>query len=376
MFIHESHQPNRLSPEHYTDATHLEHELDTLFRPGWHCVGALTDLPKHGDYFTGNLFGQPLIVWRQGDAVHSFLNVCTHRFSLISRKPCGHFDGRIKCQYHGWEYNEEGDTCQIPDARSFKPMKRGELGLTKFRTETVGQLIFVTVNEDAPSLKEYLGEYLYELCQRWFTLEHRHTTNLDIEHDCNWKVVIENVLEGYHVNCVHPTTFEQYPDPECCTHEIHDYWDRYTDDYSNRGTFTGREKLVSKLAGVKPDFVWKHLSRYPNIAMAQMGLFTFIQTVIPVSPTTCRAVWRVFHYPGKPGRFRTKIAQLMLKKWGSWFLTKVVGEDAEIYPSIQRGIGAGQRPNGGLISVREERIFAFQDFVLKSVTNGNGRAPT
>lgn len=375
MFIHETHLPNQLAPDHYTSEEHCQRELESLFRPGWHCVGAMTDLPNNGDYFTLKLFGRPLIVWRKEDEVHAFLNVCTHRFSLISRKPCGHFDGHLKCQYHGWEYDETGNTCRIPDARSFRPMEKGKLGLTAYRTERVGQLIFVTQEENAPSLKEYLGEYLYELCERWFTDEHRHTVNLDIDHDCNWKVVVENVLEGYHINCVHPTTFEKYPDPECCTHEIHGFWDRYTDDYTNRGTYTGREKFVSRLAGVEPDFMWKHLARYPNVVFGQMGLFTWVQTVVPVTPTTCHAIWRIFHYPGKPGRTRTKLAHVMLKSWGSRFMAKVVGEDADIYPSIQRGIGADERPGEGLISIREERIFAFQDFILSAIENGRQNVP-
>ena len=67
MFIHETHQPNLLDPEHYTSNEHLQHELESMFQPGWHCVGAMTDLPKEGDYFTSHLLGRPLIVWRTAD---------------------------------------------------------------------------------------------------------------------------------------------------------------------------------------------------------------------------------------------------------------------------------------------------------------------
>jgi hypothetical protein len=112
---------------------------------------------------------------------------------MLSRRPCGHFAENIKCQYHGWEYDCTGNTRKIPDAKSFKPMEKGTLGLTKFRCETAGQLVFVTLDDDAPPLAEFLGEYLFDLCGRWFSADHRLTVPLDIDHECNWKVVVENV---------------------------------------------------------------------------------------------------------------------------------------------------------------------------------------
>ncbi|MBW3543069.1 MAG: aromatic ring-hydroxylating dioxygenase subunit alpha [Planctomycetes bacterium] len=365
MFIHETHLPQRLGVQHYTSPEHLDREVETMFLPGWHCVGTLLDLPRDGDYLTVTLFGRPVIVWRSGGDVHAFLNVCTHRFSLLRDEPCGHLDGHLKCQYHGWEYDDEGNTCRIPDARSFRPMEKGRLGLTKYRCETAGQLVFVTFNDDAPPLAEWLGEELFEMCRRWFSTAHRKTVNIDIDHDCNWKVVIENVLEGYHIECVHPNSFRTYPDPERCAHEFHEHWDRYTDDYSKAGLYNRQEKFVSRLAGVEPDYVWHHLLRYPNVVFGKMGLFTWVQMVWPVTPHTSRAMWRIVHYPGQPGRLRSWLVHRMLKGWGRKFMTQVVGEDTAIYPKIHRGLAAPVRPNGGLISIREERIFPFQDYVLK-----------
>lgn len=364
MFIHETHLPQRLGPRHYTGAEHFQREVDTMFLPSWQCIGTLADIPNDGDYLTANVLDRPVLAWNKNGGVQSFLNVCTHRFSLLSDKPCGHFASNIKCQYHGWEYDCTGNTCRIPDARSFRPMEKGKLGLTEVRTETVGQLIYVTFDEDAPPLRDWLGESLYEMCERWFSKDHCKTVNVDVEHDCNWKVVIENVLEGYHVECVHPTTFRKYPEPERCTHEFHENWDLYKDDYSQAGLFLGQEKFVSRLAGVEPDFTWKHLLRYPNVVFGQMGLFTWVQMVFPITPHTSRAMWRIFHYPGTPGRLRTWLCARLLKGWGTKFMRKVIKEDADIYPTIHQGIAAGARPNGGLISIREERIFPFQDYVL------------
>jgi phenylpropionate dioxygenase-like ring-hydroxylating dioxygenase large terminal subunit len=70
----------------------------------------------------------PLLVRNFGGETQSFLNVCAHRFCEIASEKCGH-QQQFACQYHGWEYDETGNTRRIPDAPSFKPMEKGLLGL-------------------------------------------------------------------------------------------------------------------------------------------------------------------------------------------------------------------------------------------------------
>ena len=367
MFISQSHLPQILGPEFYTDERILDREIDRLFLPGWHCVGALTDIPNNGGYFTTELLGRPLIVWRSGNDVHTFLNVCAHRSSTLSDKPCGHMGERLKCQYHGWEYDETGNTRKIPDAKSFRPMEPGIVGLKKYRTELFGQLIFVTLNEDAPGLRDFLG-HIYDRCLPWFSHEHRPTVALDIDNECNWKVVMENVLEGYHLESVHPKTFGTWAGEERCTHKFYSTGDWYGDDYSQcRGWAHRQERIISRIAGVEPQYLWQHPSRYPNTVFGVMALFNWVEVILPLSPTKCRTMWRIFHYPGPRGSKRAALLSAALRAWGRRFWPRVAGEDAAIYPRIQKGINSPQHPKGGLISIREERLFAFQNYVLKAV---------
>src|SRR5690606_828047 len=102
MFIHRTHLPQLLQPEHYTSVEHLARERQSLFEPGWHCVATLAELPRDGDFVTLDLLERPLIVWRCDGAVRVFLNVCSHRFSKLNSEPCGHMGKHLRCQYHGW----------------------------------------------------------------------------------------------------------------------------------------------------------------------------------------------------------------------------------------------------------------------------------
>ncbi|MBW3541526.1 MAG: Rieske (2Fe-2S) protein, partial [Planctomycetes bacterium] len=194
MFLHDSHLPQLLSPGDYSSPEQHARELETLFRPGWHLVGTKSDLPREGDFLTLELLGYPLLVWRCEGRFQTFLNVCPHRFSRIAKDACGTAREKLRCQYHGWEFDCDGNTRKIPDAQSFKPMTKGALGLKRYRTQTAGQLIFATLSDDAPPLEDYLGpgfDVAEELCSD----DRRLAATLDYDVPANWKCKCENSLE-------------------------------------------------------------------------------------------------------------------------------------------------------------------------------------
>ena len=167
MFISDTHLPQALPAEAYKSQEQYEREMERLFLPSWHFIGATGDAPNDGDYFTCELLGRPLIVWNKDGEYHTFLNVCPHRFTTLRNVPsCGSMQ-RLHCQYHGWEFDKCGDTKRIPDAKSFRPMEKGALGLKKIRTEAVGNVIYVNLTDDGPTLEEHIGPG-YATAQRLF----------------------------------------------------------------------------------------------------------------------------------------------------------------------------------------------------------------
>lgn len=367
MFVTETHLPQLLSVSHYTDPQFYERELEALFRPGWHAVAVLEQLPNVGDYLTAELYGRPLIVWHTANGLKTFLNVCTHRFSTLTDQSHGSCPGRLKCQYHGWEYDGDGNTCKIPDAQSFRPLKKGELGLREYRTETVGQVVFVTLSDTSPPVRDYLGPEIVELFEHWFTPQHRLTLVSPMELSCNWKIALENILESYHIACVHPKSFSEYPQAEHCTHEFHPTYDHYVHDFTDEPRYAKSERTIAKLIGRPPDYQWHHVLRYPNLIVGGAGPWHYVQMVHPTSPTTCRSLWITMHDSGPRASWWAFLLHRVLYRYGRHVALQVQREDAVVYPSVHRGTAAPDRPHGGgLISAREERIFAFQELVLRA----------
>ena len=366
MFVSQTHLPQLFDVAHYTDPAFHEREVERLLLPGWHCLAVWDQFPKDGDFRTTELLGRPIILWRTGDQIRAFLNVCSHRFCTLTDKCTGHFAGRMKCQYHGWEYDAQGNTCKIPDAPSFRPLKKGELGLKEYRCELLGQLVFVTLNDDAPALRNYLGPDLTALCEERFTHEHHITQVVDLVVPCNWKIVIENMLDAYHLECVHPKTFKRYPVAEHCSHTFYPTYDYYIHDYQDEPDSAAAERFVCRLTGQPLDLKWRHILRYPNMAVGGSGPWYYMQMMWPQSAESCRILSISMHYSGPRGGLWSFLMHRVLLRIGRHYGRMIIREDAAVFPSIHRGTAAPDRPHsGGLISAREERVFAFQEYVLR-----------
>src|SRR5262245_57935591 len=209
MFNSKEHRPQTLGPDCYTSQDQHQTELELRFRPVWHCVAVTQEAPKEGDFKTLDVFGQPLIIWNHAGSYHTFLNVCSHRFALLTGKPFGRMPV-LKCQYHGWEYDETGNTRRIPDAKSFRPLAPGMFCLTKYRTEVCGPMIFVTMSPAAPTLRDFLGDG-YDRILEWFSPDRQHCLCLIKDFNVNWKIQIENAMESYHTTEIHPRSLGVFP---------------------------------------------------------------------------------------------------------------------------------------------------------------------
>lgn len=362
MFTSDTHLPQVLPPEAYFSAAQHQREMTQLFVPGWHVIGCIGDIPKPGDYFTANLGSYPLIVRNFGDEIHTFLNVCSHRFCAIASAKRGHSE-QLKCQYHGWEFDAAGETRLIPDAPSFRPLEKGRLGLTRFRTALCGQLIFVSLTEAGPTLPEFLGTS-YATYSELFSDAYDQILAADWECEANWKLAVENGLESYHVDCVHATTFGKTPAAKDCTHDLRPDATVFRTPSSNPGTVAHRlETLLARSQNREPTHEYMNLRTYPSLTCSKTDTVTFVQSILPLEPTRCMIIYRLFSPRPSASAWITRLMSNSYRRGFKKYWLKVFLEDQQILPKIQHGMQAPWKPRGGLISAREERIFHFQNYV-------------
>ncbi len=91
---------------------------DPVLVDDWHVVAHVADI-EEGKPLAVRLLEEDIVLWRVGDRVHAWRDICLHRGTKLSL-------GRVEnctliCPYHGWTYNEDGQCVRFPAHPLQKP---------------------------------------------------------------------------------------------------------------------------------------------------------------------------------------------------------------------------------------------------------------
>jgi p-cumate 2,3-dioxygenase subunit alpha len=190
----------------------LQLECEQIFNQAWVYVGHESEVRKPGDFVTRRVAGRSVIFTRdRNGAVRVMLNTCRHRGAEVCRQRQG--NSRIfTCFYHGWAFDSSGRLVSVPDGDSYSEgFDRAELGLYQPRLDSYRGFVFTTFGPGSQSLSDYLADakYLIDLVadQSESGMEivagaHHYSMR------ANWKLLMENSVDGYHGLTVHQTYFE------------------------------------------------------------------------------------------------------------------------------------------------------------------------
>jgi choline monooxygenase len=111
----------------YTDPILLAQEKDKIFFRTWQWVGSVSLVKRAGDYFTYDMYGEPLVITRGQDGVlRGFFNVCLHRAGPVA---AGRGNRKsLQCRYHGWLYALDGRLQNAPEFESITSARSRYLG--------------------------------------------------------------------------------------------------------------------------------------------------------------------------------------------------------------------------------------------------------
>ncbi len=126
---------------------------DSVVRNHWHAVSLATEI-KEGILYPINLFGEDIVVWRMGGNVLAWQDLCIHRGVRLSIGEIR--DGCVRCPYHGWTYNSEGQCVHIPAHPDLKPPKKARV--MTYQCREYAGLIWINVGDKTEPLQE-LPEY-------------------------------------------------------------------------------------------------------------------------------------------------------------------------------------------------------------------------
>jgi phenylpropionate dioxygenase-like ring-hydroxylating dioxygenase large terminal subunit len=352
---------------HYFDNEIFLQETNRLFNKVWHFVGFKSDFLKENDFITLKIGNKPIVVQNVRGTIKSFLNVCSHRFSIIQQEKSG--NRPLVCPYHGWAYDKEGIPSGIPKKPLFKKFSKEELcemKLKEFKVSFCGNLCFVSLNEDVEPLDEFLGVFHEELKLMSLSLGNRIDIN-SMEITANWKVIVENTLESYHVGLVHSETLAKL-EPSGLDFEFDENNSSWTSDLNIIKEKGGYKKINTYYSPRSYDIEgYKHILVFPNLLISTTHGISFNYSLIePITSDISKFTSHVFTTVAEDS-ITTPIVIKAFEESLINFNRQVFEEDKVVCQLVQEGVKHTNLP--GKLSDEEERVHHFQKTYLKFLEN-------
>jgi phenylpropionate dioxygenase-like ring-hydroxylating dioxygenase large terminal subunit len=212
QIVHE----DRVHGSVYTSPEIFQRELDTIFRRGWVYVAHESEVSEPGDYLTRRIGSDPVVVVQGRDGeVRVLLNRCTHRANKLCNAEKGNASS-FRCPYHGWTFSNTGALSAVPMREGYGETfqkVRSELALAEApRVESYRGFIFASLAAEGISLAAHLGRATTAI-DRLLALSPTGTIDLRANwmkhhHRANWKMVVENNVDGYHALFTHASVYD------------------------------------------------------------------------------------------------------------------------------------------------------------------------
>ena len=339
----------------YTDKEFWDTECETVFAQNWVCVGFAHEIANPGDVSPTTVAGIPVLLVRKQDGeIAAYHNICRHRCLQLINEPKN--TGKlIRCPYHAWAYDLNGKLKATPhfggtDRHRPKGFDPKNHNLVPIRLAVWHDWIFVNLDGEAPAFAEYATALINRLDGIDFA-KVEPIGMLDFgEIATNWKFVMENFMEPYHVQFVHSTTTDQplsnhytIIDGNCLGSAV---------DLDQEDGTSGSLAVSSRYLTLFPNFI---MGRYfPD----QLGVYLNI----PLGPD--RVVQKRALYTTEGQILSTEEIEQLKKLW--WDVHK---EDHEMCERLQMGRSSPLSDDGGVLSpVWEDSVRAFQELVVRSVS--------
>jgi choline monooxygenase len=323
---------------YYTDSAVLSAEKRQVFGATWQLVGHIEQCREPGSFFTTTVADEPLLIVRGSEGeLRALSNVCRHRAGPVAKgagkRPV------LQCGYHGWTYALDGRLLTTPEMEGIECFERDSMALPRFRVEVWKDLIFVNLRADAESLTEFLGDLSTKLDKRNYD-NYRLAARKDWTLDCNWKVYVDNYLEGYHIPIVHPGLFKEIDYPKYRTETRVNYSIQHA-------PLRKPDRIRTTDGNAEAEYFWV----YPNLMLNVYPDNFSTNLIVPVGHDRTLTIFE--WYFRDPDAAKSEIDQTIQ------FSDEIQIEDIEICEAVQRGLRSSTYSSGRYSPVRENGVHHF-----------------
>lgn len=358
-----------LPGRYFTDEAILQVERQKIFADSWMCIGLSADAPSKGDLVPMTVLGYPVLIARDGLMLRAFHNVCSHRGSTLLGEPT-HGRRRIVCPYHSWTYKLDGDLVATPhaggaDTHVCEQFIEKRLSLRSVRTAEWAGHIFVNFSGTAPAFTDWIRPVAERFINiEWADLRRDAACALNLEVAANWKIIVENCVESYHLPWVHRALNAVNPMRQ--HYQIlggHSY-------LGQGGTAYQAERIsgavLPRLKGILDYSRYEALAVLPNLILGPLPDMAFSIVILPEAAERTRE--RVEFFFGGDEALLERFASA--RRSGANFVASVNTEDVKIVEAVQRGRHSPAFNGGQLSQTQEATSLQFQKIVAAQIWAG------
>jgi choline monooxygenase len=341
---HCRHEPleeaHALHASFYSDPRWLDVEQRGVFGASWQLAAHAGDLSEPGDHMPTEIAGKPVLIVRQpGGDLKAFYNVCRHRAGPLA--VCNGKGARaLHCKYHGWTYELDGRLRAATEMQDATGFDAGGLRLPEIPVREWQGLVFVALDEEAPPFEAVYGgipERIAPIDLAAMRFARRDTYRIA----CNWKVYVDNFLEGYHLPFVHPG-LSKVLDYRAYETELQDWYSLQHSPLSNND-------------GIYGDGNAYYYFVYPNIMLNITPGRLQTNRVLPDGHGHCTVEFD-YYYTQDPATLARVQAE-------QDFSHAIQEEDIFICEHVQKGLASGAYEAGRLNPRRESGVWHFQNLL-------------
>ena len=326
----------------YTEKIIYEFEIDHLFNYSWQIVGHINQLQNVGDYILFELSGNPLIIIKDDDEnVRAFYNVCKHRGGPLAAKPGN--TKLLQCKYHGWTYKLNGSLHKQPKFEGVEDFDKNDFCLSSVNTIIWEGLIFIALENPSVKISDLLSGIKEKIAPIDIS-KYKFYRRVEYEINCNWKVYVDNYLEGYHLPFVHPALSKVLNANEYATETSEHYSLQYSPLQENK--IYGRGEAF-------------YYFIFPNIMLNILPGRLQTNLVLPLSKNKSLII---FDYHFNDFTFSESIKRI---EEDITFSDEVQKEDIFICEKVQKGLESKGYDKGRFSPREEKGVYHFQSLLKK-----------
>jgi choline monooxygenase len=338
----------------YSDPAVYDSELDRVFGRTWQLVGRAGQLATVGSYLTATIGREPVLVVRSDErTLRAFSNVCRHRAGPVAT---GEGTVRtLRCGYHGWTYALDGRLLNTPEFDGVERFAREAVCLPEFRVETWAGLVFVNTDPSAEPLLSFLDDLPDRLGGRDLS-GFQPAARKDWHVECNWKVYVDNYLEGYHIPIVHPGLNREI--------DYARYWTEVRRNYSIQHSplkraGEGRIRVDADAPDSDVTYVWI----YPNLMLNVYPDNYSTNLIVPLGPDRTLTAFEWFVRDSGSAETMEAVREAVA------FSDEVQLEDISICEAVQRNLSSRTYLAGRYSPKRENGVHHFHGLLAKFLSD-------